>query len=798
VRLPILAAEISTVRMIRILSSLSLVAFLFIHLSQAYAQNGTVVGTVRDSEGKESLIGANVVADDGTGSTTDINGHYRLSLTPGKHTLTASFIGYTKHTTEVTVLAGKEVSVAIVLDPDSKQLDIVVVSASQYEKRIEEETVSMQVIGKALVSSTNNVNLGEVVNRTPGVQVQDSQVSIRGGSSYSYGVGSRVAILVDGMGFMSSDIGEGQMGMAPLENVEQVEVIKGAASVVYGSSALNGIVNMRTAWPTEDKPRTEITSFASLYSNPDDRAMRWWSDNDVRGQSGFTFSHRRREKRVDIVSGGAFYHHKNVLQDSDELRVRANVKTRVRHKTQPGSNWGIDYNVMYEQSGRFFLSRNLDDSTFVLAAGSGDRYLRWNLDPHFLWQYGKGNRHQLDLRWLYIHRFGSGTDPDAIMNNLMENYQFQKNWKDKWILTVGAPATIGLSSSNLYTGLRKTYSGAVYAQGEYKHRRLGIVGGVRYEILGVDEYVETGVPVFRAGINYGFVTGTFVRGSFGQSYRIPAVAERFITNQLFNMLRILPNPNLKPEKGWNAEIGLNQVFKVGKWKALVDFAFFWQQYQNMVEYRFVSAATDSALFVGDNLFIGLHPNNVENARIAGLELSINTMGNLGPITVAAMLGYTYTYPVSLDSSRSDFGTYMGDMFSNMFKIIEPDSSGKLPENASNILQFRNRHLFRGDLELGYKRLSVGTTCYFGSYPELLPSTFDIAIGVIANDFNAMKRYTALHRNGDMVWDARIGYKISDLCQLTFMCKNIGNLVYSVRPAKPEPLRSFTLQAKFTF
>jgi len=757
-----------------------------------------VLGTVRDSESKESLIGANVVADDGTGSTTDINGQYRLALPPGKHTLTASFIGYTRQKKEITVLAGKEVTVAIMLDPDSKQLDIVVVSASQYEKKIEEETVSMQVIGKALVSSTNNVNLGEVVNRTPGVQVQDSQVSIRGGSSYSYGVGSRVAILVDGMGFMSADIGEGQMGMAPLENVEQVEIIKGAASVVYGSSALNGIVNMRTAWPTEDKPRTEISSFASLYSNPDDRAMRWWSDNDVRGQTGFTFSHRRREGRVDIVTGGAFYHHKNVLQDSDELRVRANVKTRVRHKTQPGSNWGIDYNVMYEQSGRFFLSRNLDDSTFVLAAGSGDRYLRWNLDPHFRWQYGKGNRHQLDMRWLYIHRFGNAPDPDAIMNNLMENYQYQKNWNDKFFLTVGAPATLGLSSSNLYIGLRKTYSGAVYAQGEFKHRRLSVVGGVRYEVLGVDEFVETGVPVFRTGINYGFVTGTFLRGSFGQSYRIPAVAERFITNQLFNALRILPNADLKPERGWNAEFGLNQVFKVGKWRALLDFAFFWQQYQQMVEYRFVSAVTDPELFVNDSLFIGLYPNNVENARIAGLELSLNTMGNLGPVTVTAMLGYTYTYPVSLDSARSDFGTYMGDMFGNMFRVIELDSAGNLPENSSNMLQFRNRHLIRGDLELGYKGLTVGATCYFGSYPELLPQTFEFAIEYIAKDWQAMDRYTAEHRNGDMVWDARIGYKINDMCRLTFMCKNIGNLVYSVRPAKPEPLRTFTLQANFTF
>lgn len=771
------------------------IALIFIS-AHVFAQEATLSGVVTDKDTKEPLIGANVVAQNKSGVTTDLNGKYTLKVPAGKQSITISFIGYKKEVVEISPKDGQTVTLNIALAIDAKQLDIVVVSASQYEKRIEEETVSMQVISKDLVLGTNNVNLGEVVNRTPGVQVQDSQISIRGGSSYSYGVGSRTAVLVDGMSFMSADIGEGQLGMAPLENVEQVEIIKGASSVVYGSSALNGIVNLRTAWPTKKEPETEITTFGMLYSNPDNKDQRWWPDSDVRFQTGLTVNHRRKQGRVDIVAGGAFYRHNNVLETANETRVRANVKTRIHHKTQPGSNWGIDYNVMYEESDRFFLAKDLEVNAFRVAAGSGDRYLRWNLDPHFLWQYGKGHRHTLDTRWLYIHRFGNAPDPDAIMNNLMENYQYQKNWNDKFYLTVGLPATLGLSSSNLYTGLRKTYAAAIYAQGEYKYKRLSAVGGIRYEIIGVESDVQTGLPVFRAGLNYGFVTGTFLRGSFGQSYRLPSVAERYITNQLYDAIRILPNKALKPEKGWNAEVGLNQVIKAGKWKAQVDFAFFWQQYENFVEYRFVNAFQNPELFVGDSLIVGLYPNNVDNARIAGLELSLNTMGNIGPVSVTTMLGYTYTYPVSLDSSRSDFGTYMGDMFSNMFRIIELDSAGNLPSNASNLLQFRNRHLFRGDIELGYKGFTIGATCYYSSYPELLPQTFEFAIGVISNDFEAVSRYSDAHRYGDMVWDARVGYQATKWLKASFMAKNIGNLVYSVRPAKPEPLRSFTLQLVF--
>jgi outer membrane receptor protein involved in Fe transport len=77
--------------------------------------------------------------------------------------------------------------------------------------------------------------------------------------------------------------------------MEQVEVLKGASSALFGSSALNGVINMRTKMPGE-KPVTQITTFAGMYDTPKNEYMRWWGEE--RFTSGVNFSHRRKIKSL--------------------------------------------------------------------------------------------------------------------------------------------------------------------------------------------------------------------------------------------------------------------------------------------------------------------------------------------------------------------------------------------------------------------------------------------------------------------------------------------------------------------
>ena len=159
---------------------------------------------------------------------------------------------------------------------NTKILETVVVSSGKFEQKLNEMTVSMEVIKPQLITNKNTTSIETVLEQVPGLTIIDNDPQIRGGSGFTFGVGSRVAILVDGIPLLSGDAGRPEWSYIPVENIEQVEIIKGASSVLYGSSALNGVINIRTAYP-RSKPKTSINYSAGVYSLPNAPAQNWYN-----------------------------------------------------------------------------------------------------------------------------------------------------------------------------------------------------------------------------------------------------------------------------------------------------------------------------------------------------------------------------------------------------------------------------------------------------------------------------------------------------------------------------------------
>lgn len=766
-------------------------AFLFFILALnaciALAQDGTIKGKVLEGVDNETMIGATVILENGQGTTTDVDGNYQFNASPGSHTLTFKYVGYEDLKKSVTVKAGETTTVNVTMKEASTQLEFVVVSASQYEKNIAQETVSMDILDAKLIENNNATELGEAVDKSVGVQVQEGQISIRGGSSYSYGVGSRTAVMVDNVSFTSADLGEAQLKQVPLENIEQIEVIKGASSVVYGSSALNGVVNVITSWPKSETPKQELTVFQGIYDNPKREILRWWNKGSTPGFSGISYSVGQKKGNFDLVGGANVNYVNSFLQNADEFRVRGSFKTRYRSKKVQGLNFGINGSVNRENSERFFVASDLDSGAYLNGSPSSDQYWKWNVDPHLTYINGKGSTHRFRSRWLNVFRIGSGTTPNANSNAMYAEYQYQKNWKDKFVLTTGLPVNFGFSSSNLYEGTRINYSGAGYAQAEFKTRKLSVVGGVRYEINTVDTLTETTIPVFRTGINYQPFPFTFIRTSWGQAYRLPSIGERFIDAE-FSLAKIIPNPDLLPEKGWGYEFGIKQGLKISKWMGYLDLAVFWSEYTNFVEYNldvFLPPGWEGPV-PADSVtsWFGLQANNVGLARVAGFEGSLIGKGDIGPIQFRTLVGYTYTLPANLeaDTTLKDIGNYLKKAKEYLTERV-PDSL------SSTILNYRVRHLAKGDIELKYKRFMVGYTLYYGSFPEHIDKLFFIAI-------TDLDKFVEAHQEGDIVMGLRAGVDISDKFKISFLVKNLTNHEYSTRPGRIDPPRSFTLQLKF--
>ena len=796
--------------------------FTFIALFAAYSsfsQNAEISGKITDLNTKDALIGASVRYDKGKGVISEADGYYKITLPPGQYDLLFTSIGYKKQKQSVTLTAGEKKILNIQLSTDAYEYNEIT-TVSLYKKNAAKENVSTDVISSEQIKHTNSQDLGEALGRTSGVLVQDGQITIRGGSGYSYGVGSRTAVLQDGQSLMSADLGQGQNSMAELANAKQIEVIKGASSVVYGSSALNGVVNIITAWPVEDTPHTTIDINVGVYGETPKVYQQWWS-NALPFFMNVNVNHARKVGNLQLVAGGNVTGKNSFLQNDNDWRAQGFFKTRYLSSKVAGLNYGVDGSVQYETIDEFFIAKDADINAFRSGASSSSRYFRMNVDPHLTYANPKGHIYNLKVRYMNIDRIANGTDRNAVSHQVMTDNQYQYRWKHMLVLTAGAPVTVGLSRSNLYELNHLTLSGAVYAQLEFNYKRLSIQGGLRYEVQKVDNYLEKGIPIFRSGLNYEISRSTHVRASWGQAYRIPTIGERDLLQNFYSGILVIPNDTLRAEHGWSTEIGINQLFKIGKnFIGFVDLALYYNRYNELSEYYFGSYAnrfpgsgkiitTDTNYL--DNVSIGksavnvplnqqylfgIQAHNIENAQIFGYEFSIGGRGRIGPVGITVNAGYSYNYGSSLptnDTSHYNLGNFFRDAFVyNVKRVSDPNT-----EAYKHLLQYRARHLFKCDIELKYWKFYAGTTISYASEPELVPATILLAVTYISQN-NTYQDYFAAHALGNIIADVRAGYIVNKHFEVGFIVKNVANTYYMLRPGRPEPIRNYTMQFRYNF
>lgn len=211
----------------------------------------TIKGHIRDSKTNEPLIGASVTYNlkDKQGTISDVNGAYEIKVPEGGVELIFSYVGYEDQLVPVVIGPNAVMTKDIYMKESTNLMEDVVVTAGRFEQKLSNVTVSMDLVRENDIRRQAPTDLTSTLQTLPGVDIVDKQPSIRGGGGWTYSVGSRSQILIDGMSALSPKTGDINWNTIPLENVEQVEIIKGASSVLYGSSALNGVINVRTARP---------------------------------------------------------------------------------------------------------------------------------------------------------------------------------------------------------------------------------------------------------------------------------------------------------------------------------------------------------------------------------------------------------------------------------------------------------------------------------------------------------------------------------------------------------------------
>lgn len=227
-------------------------------LSAQDQPTGTVVLTVTESMGPVAgaLIRVESMRDGGPATTTDARGRARLVLPAGRQVLRIARIGYLPHRLTVTVLAGREITVPVTVQMEMAPTEMqdVIVSAARTERLSGETPIRVEVLDEMEVDEKTQMapsGITMLLNETPGVRVQAASPSLGTGSVRILGLpGQYTAMLADGLplyGGASSALGP--LDISPVD-LQRVELIKGAASALYGGQALGGVINLVSKPPT--------------------------------------------------------------------------------------------------------------------------------------------------------------------------------------------------------------------------------------------------------------------------------------------------------------------------------------------------------------------------------------------------------------------------------------------------------------------------------------------------------------------------------------------------------------------
>jgi outer membrane receptor protein involved in Fe transport len=239
--------------------------------THAGAQTGSVAGAVVDETG--GVIRGAAVVLTGVSSrdtaATGAQGEYRFEgLRPGTYRLTVFSVGFAEATRDAIEVAG-DVTVPPIRLSIATMAETVIVSASRSESALIDAPVTMTVLPASVLDGNPTRNMGDLLRAVPGVnviQMSARDINLTARQATTTLATSQLA-LVDGRSVYLDFFGMVLWDFVPtnVEDIQQIEVVRGPASAVWGANALTGLVNVVTKSPRDAAGRTSVTVSAGLF-----------------------------------------------------------------------------------------------------------------------------------------------------------------------------------------------------------------------------------------------------------------------------------------------------------------------------------------------------------------------------------------------------------------------------------------------------------------------------------------------------------------------------------------------------
>lgn len=506
------------------MKQLLFIYFLFIS-SIIFSQGVNLSGYVSGSD-SSSVAGATITLKGSTfGTVTDKRGFYKLNeIKPGTYILRASFLGFETQEKRVDILKTDN-HIDFCIKESNIDLDEVVVTGTKSEKALKNVPVLTLVISARKMLELGITNVTDALQTmVPGLNV--SQYGTRASITLQ-GMNSKyVLFLMDGERIAGEVNGDIDYSMLNFENIDRIEVIKGASSSLYGSNAIGGVINIITKKinePFEAKVYSRFSKYNELYSGGSlglkkgilgsrtsfnyshtdgyditPESIHDWTQNPY---TSFSISQKFEitpSSRLSLVPYFTYYQFE-----------RGNVSARPAHDLYTDLNAGLKGQI-------FFGKQSIDFSYYR------DRYNTYSV-----------------LELLNNKR-------DTASYDIVQTARVQGNFhlSEKNLLTAGFEYNFEkVFSTRIEAGLKGAGEAVLYIQEDI---RLGdqwdLIAGIRASRH--SNYGFNAAPKISVMFKPGFLN---FRSSVGIGFRSPALKELYMNFDHFGEWYIIGNALLKPE-----------------------------------------------------------------------------------------------------------------------------------------------------------------------------------------------------------------------------------------------------------
>lgn len=302
----------------------------------AQAQNSEIKGVVTDAG--EPIPFANIYLEGTTiGTSSDENGDYTLKKIPkGNYKLTVSVIGYRKFSKKITLKSNEQKTISIALIASSEQLEEMVVTGTLKAVRRSDSPVPVEVYSPTFLKKNPTASIFEALQNVNGVRPQINCNVCNTGDIHINGLeGPYTLVLIDGMPIVS---GLGTVyGLSGIPNslIEQIEIVKGPASSLYGSEAVGGLINIITK-STLDAPDFFVDAFAT-----------GWGEYNLDVGAKINFG-----KKTDMLLGINYFNFDELIDNNGDNFTDLTLQNRI--SVFQKWNFKRTNNRIFSLAGRYF------------------------------------------------------------------------------------------------------------------------------------------------------------------------------------------------------------------------------------------------------------------------------------------------------------------------------------------------------------------------------------------------------------------------------------------------------------